>query len=117
MINQEVRKQQFDRLKKKALLVFTTALRAPLFMMLGCGVVQGRGEVNDFLGHRRVKFPGNQDPVPYDEAIHGPITGWLEQGDEITELATLVGKGNKAVHDHKAQNFFGPYLFKQVKRE
>ncbi len=109
MVNQEVRKQRFDHLKKGVLAVLTTALRAPLLLLMGCGyVVDPKGErrsVHDHTGTRIVDTEvfGTET---YNEDKHRKITGWLEVGEPLVYNGQVMKAkdGKIATHRHV---FFG----------
>ncbi len=106
MINQEVRKDQFNHLKKRALLVFSTALRGPLLLMLGCGTTVKGISVHDHGGQKWTK--GYLLPETFDESTHGKIKDWREEGEEVN--IDLRGKnGSKPIHRHPKHIGDGDY--------
>jgi len=112
MINQEVGKQQFDRFNKNALLVLTTALRASLLLLMGCGyIVDPKGErhnVHDHTGTRIVDTEvfGTETYETYNKDKHGKITGWLKVGEPLVYNGQVMKAkdGKIATHRHV---FFG----------
>ncbi|MBI5123069.1 hypothetical protein HZA75_04390 [Candidatus Roizmanbacteria bacterium] len=107
---QEARKQKFDHLKKKALMVLTTALRVPLMLMMGCGYVDFNGKrhsLNDHNGKLTVLLldVGSKTEL-YDEAKHGPIIEFLEEGERIPD--SLNNKhGQTPIHRHHRKSSGG----------
>lgn len=109
MINQEVRKQQFDRFNKNALLVLTTALRASLLLLMGCGyAVDPKGERRSVHDHTGTKIIDTEvlRTETYNEGKHGKITGWLEVGEPLVYNGQVMKDkdGRTATHRHV---FFG----------
>jgi hypothetical protein len=97
-------KQQFEHFKDKALFVLTTALRAPLILMMGCGYVtntktfSGRpAEVHDHDGEMMVHRNWNE--VPYDPKIHGYIVDFLKEGEPLPHMPKSTD-GETAIHRH-----------------
>ena len=110
-------RKSINHFKIRAIQILSIALRTPLFMMLGCGLVPGRGVVNDFYdGKKTVTYHDGYSPVPYNEKLHGKITDWLEPGQEITALKTLTDDNHKMIHDHAGSNLFGLHLFRVVEK-
>jgi len=116
MRNQEgPRKHQFEHFKKQAMLVFTTAFRLPLMLMLGCGYVNIEGkkyEVHDYDGTNIVTI-SEFNLVPYNEAQHRKIENWLNVSQSVPGVPDVNGK--KAVHVHTGNTGKkGPYRYKYV---
>lgn len=107
---QEVKKQRFDRFKKRAMMIFTTALRLPLMPLMGCGYVTGvkafgyQAEVHDHGGGLLVHL--ESDKVPYDQAKHGEITEFIKEGDRVPDLLNSTG-GKAPIHRHNRKRGIG----------
>ena len=113
----EVRQQRFEHFKKQALLALTTAFRAPLMLMMGCGYVSiaksfmGQpAEIHDHDGTEMVHI--EFDEVPYNEVIHGKKIGWVEEGKVIPGASS--GKhGTRRIHRHSGNDGTrGPYEYR-----
>jgi len=118
MTNPEAGKQRFDRFNKKALLFLTTALQAPIMLLMGCGYATDshgvRRDVRDYGGKLMVRYPLNERR-PYVESGHGKITGWLEEGEVVPGFGERPD-GKKPIHRHPnvsgAVNIEGTHTFR-----
>jgi len=109
---QEVRRQKFDHIKKQALIVLTTALRAPLFAMLGCGYAGGNYLYDH--GGKKVVYNKRLDKEEYDQELHGKIFGFIEEGQQVPGAPPDSTTGKKPIHRHNRTGFggiIGPYEF------
>ena len=100
----EAGRKKFDFIKKQTLLVFTTALRAPLMLMLNCGyVTKAKSFMNppfQVHDHGETKMVHIEfDSVPYDELIHGKIFDFIEEGEELPGSSTST-EGQRRIHRH-----------------
>lgn len=101
----EAGKQKFDRFKKQALLVLTTAFRAPLMVMMGCGTTVNGISVHDHHNGEKMAtvnlgIIGPSVLVPYNESQHGKIKDWVEEGEKV-DIGTLKLKNNLTpLHRH-----------------
>ncbi len=112
MLNQkEVRQQKFDHFKKQALLVLTTALRAPLMLAMGCGSVNVKGkklELHDHGGSYTVR--DGYAVVAYDQKKHGAIVGLIEEKQRVPDTPDSTD-GRAPIHVHKGTSSSGSYEF------
>ncbi len=103
----EVGKQKFDRFKKKALLVLSTAFRAPLFFMLGCGTTDLGVSIHDHNGEKmaivNLGIAGPFEKKPYKKSRDGKILDWKKEGDEV-DINLRGRNGGKPIHRHPKHN-------------
>jgi len=109
----EAGKQKFDRLKKQALLVLTTAFRAPLMLMMGCGYIIYSGtrqHLHDRDGRLIVEIDDAFHTEPYNTDIHGDKIEFIEEGEVVSGIPNSTD-GKKPIHRHHASSSTGPYDF------
>lgn len=110
--NKEAGKQNFDHFKKQALLALTTAFRAPLMLMMGCGYINNpnrdyRLYYTDTNGEKRVIDPVTGESRQYNNE---PIIDLVEEGEVIPELSDIkLPDGSRPVHGHDSTSTYGPY--------
>ncbi len=102
---QEAGKQKFDHFKKQAMLALTTAFRAPLMLMMGCGYIRYQGvlmPLHDFEG----KLTVNINPYrsePYDADKHGEKIDFVEEGQVIPNQSNST-QDKRPIHRHNEKN-------------
>jgi len=98
MSPQEAGKQKFEKLKKQAVLVLTTAFRAPLMLMMGCTVLDKKSMSSDNIMHdhgdKKIVHVALKNEE-YHPNKHGKIKVHFKEGDVLFESG-----GKKAVHRH-----------------
>jgi hypothetical protein len=111
MLNRAEIRQKLDHFNRKALMVLTVALRVPLMLMMGCGYVNFGGklhELHDFAGKLTVKDGYYKEP--YNEKIHGPTIGFVEEGERVPNLKNNTD-GRVPIHRHHGMSSKGPYEY------
>jgi len=104
-IAKEGRRQKVEHFKKQALLALTTAFRAPLMLMMGCGTTVSGINIHDHNGKKMAEVNlGILSPtvsVPYIQERHEQLKYFVEVGDE----GPWVDKdGHKSFHRHPPQD-------------
>ena len=107
----EAGQQKMEHFKKQALLFLTTAFRAPLMLMTGCGyVTRGtsfmyrRAEIHDHDGKKEVLIGWVK--VPYDSEKHGKIVEWVEEGQRVPGVPDSTN-GKSPIHRHEKSSSGG----------
>jgi len=109
-IAKEGRRQKVEHFKKQALLALTTAFRAPLMLMMGCGYVtiakafNGTPAIlNDADGKKIVRVANSNGSgnieEKYDESRHGEIVNFVEEGQPVPGVPNST-RGKIAIHRH-----------------
>jgi len=114
MINQEVGKQRFNHFKKEVLAVLTTALRAPLTLLMGCGQVYVDGRLRNIHDHKKVMMVGVgvfSTKPSCNEKKHGKIIGFVQEGQRIPDIPNST-EGKEPIHRHNGKANYGPYEYK-----
>ena len=113
MINREVVIERIKPIADTALKVLTTAYRAPLFFMLGCGYVEINGKrrpLHDHRGQLTVKLglvAGSEVTLGNSG---GQIVEWIKEGEIVPDAPR--SQGRPAEHNHSARLTYGPYEIK-----
>lgn len=101
-----------EQFKRGALMAFTTALRAPLMLMMGCGYVNYNGALRALHDHngKKIVVESFLNSVEYDAAMHGEILDFVNEGDRVPMVPNST-QGKVPTHRHKGTSSSGVYEY------